>query len=54
MRGALKPLKGISDIQIEIGDPNFKVEYDSTKVDVGQILAAIEDAGEGVKKKKSG
>ena len=51
MRGALKPLPGIANVAIEVGQTEFSVDYDPDKTDVDKIMAAISAAGEGVTKK---
>ena len=51
MRGALKPLPGISKVDITAGEKAFSVEYDPKKVDVDKILAALEASGEKAKLK---
>ena len=45
MRGALEPLPGISNVDISVGNPEFKVEYDPKKVSVDQIVTALTEAG---------
>lgn len=51
MRGALTELDGIGPIEIEVGEPDFAVQFDASKLDENRILAALADAGESAKKR---
>ena len=51
MSGALRKLPGIGTIEIEQGKKDFTVAYDSTKVKVDEMLAALKAAGEPAKVK---
>ena len=51
MRGALKDVAGVSNVDVQIGSPDIKVEYDAEIVDVDAIMAAIKAGGEEVSKK---
>lgn len=53
VRGALEKVAGVSEIQIEKGDPNFKVTYDPGKVKLDHLLEKLDKAGEPAKKKGS-
>ncbi len=48
MSSALKKVPGVGDLDYKAGVPEFKVHYDSTKVDVKTIADACEKAGHGV------
>ncbi len=49
MRSALKKLDGISFVEIQQGNKDFTVGYDSSKVDVDRMLAVLAGAGEPAK-----
>ena len=46
MRGALKPFESLEIVDLKVGNRDFSVKYDKSKVKPEQILAAIEKAGE--------
>jgi hypothetical protein len=46
VRGALGKVDGIGQIDIEVGDPDFTVHYDSKKIAPPAIVARLVAAGE--------
>jgi copper chaperone CopZ len=48
VRGALKPLAGIKEVQIKVGVKEFSVVYDAAKIQPTAIAKAVQDAGEEV------
>ena len=46
MRGALKDMPGVARVDIEQGERNFVVHYDSAKANPQQMLTAVHAAGE--------
>jgi copper chaperone CopZ len=45
VRDALEDLAGVTETEIQPGDRNVVVRYDSAKVSVEQMLAALATAG---------
>jgi copper chaperone CopZ len=46
VRGALANVPGVGKIDIEAGEPDFTVHYDSTKITPADIVAKLKAAGE--------
>lgn len=46
MRSALGELKGVGQIDVQVGQKDFTVKYDQDQVTVDQMLAKLEAAGE--------
>lgn len=46
MRGALENVPGIGKISIEVGDDDFTVEYDSTRIRPDAMVKALVAGGE--------
>lgn len=46
MRGALEPLAGIGELDVERGRKTFWVTYDPGELQVDRLLAALSEAGE--------
>lgn len=51
MRGALKDIAGIANVDVNVGSPDIKVEFDPEQVSVDKIISAIVEGGEEVTKK---
>lgn len=54
MRGALEPVPGVTKVDIQKGNPDFKVTYDAAKVKLEDLLKKLDKAGESAKKKEPG
>ena len=46
MRGAAEPLEGFENIQIEVGQREFEVTYDASKIDKDAIKTAVDASGQ--------
>ncbi len=53
VRGALKPIPGVTKVEIEEGNKDFKVSYQPSKVKVDDLLKKLEEANEPAAKKGS-
>lgn len=51
MRGALEPMKGVTKVDIQKDNRDFKVTYDPAKVKLADLLKKLDKAGESAKKK---
>ena len=51
MRAALKPLDGVSAVEVEPGDPALRVVYDPKRIALERILTALYKGGEPAKPK---
>lgn len=51
MRGVLEPMKGVSDVQVVVGEKEFSFAYDPNTVDVDAVLEALDKAGESATRK---
>jgi len=45
IESAVKPLDGVDTAEVSIDDRNVDVTYDSSKIDLSDIIVAISDQG---------
>ena len=45
IEGAVKPLDGVDTAEVSINDRNIDVTYDSSRINLGDIVMAISDQG---------
>ena len=48
MRGAVSGIPGFQNIEIEQNNKDFRVTFDPNETSEADLMAAIEEAGEGV------
>ena len=49
IEGAVAPMAGVKRAEVSVDDRNVNVEYDSSVVDLSDVITAIEDQGYEVK-----
>ena len=49
IEGAVNPLDGIAKAEVSINDRNVDIEYDPSKIELSDIITAIDDQGYEVK-----
>ena len=49
IEGAVNPLDGVDKAEVSINDRNVDIEYDPSKIELNDIVSAIDDQGYEVK-----